>query len=35
MTTEAISGSLTNVIGLPLERFEAEWAVFADSAVLA
>jgi len=32
---EAISGSLTNVIGLPLERFEAEWAVFADSAVLA
>jgi septum formation protein len=30
---EAISGSLTNVIGLPLERFEAEWAAFADFAV--
>jgi septum formation protein len=30
---EAISGSLTNVVGLPLERFEAEWAEFAASAV--
>jgi septum formation protein len=27
---EAISGSFTNVIGLPLERFEAEWAAFAE-----
>jgi septum formation protein len=32
---EAISGSLTNVIGLPLERFEEEWAAFANAAVLA
>jgi septum formation protein len=27
---EAISGSFTNVIGLPLERFEAEWAAFSE-----
>jgi septum formation protein len=27
---ESISGSFTNVIGLPLERFEAEWVAFAE-----
>jgi septum formation protein len=27
---EAISGSFTNVIGLPLERFQAEWAAFTE-----
>jgi septum formation protein len=32
---KAISGSFTNVIGLPLERFQAEWAPFAESAVMA
>jgi septum formation protein len=32
---EAISGSFTNVIGLPLERFQAEWAAFSESAVAA
>ncbi len=32
---EAISGSFTNVIGLPLERFQAEWAAFAQRAVMA
>lgn len=32
---EAISGSFTNVIGLPLERFEAEWAAFVESPVAA
>jgi septum formation protein len=32
---EAISGSFTNVIGLPLERFQAEWAAFAQTAVTA
>jgi septum formation protein len=30
---EAISGSFTNVIGLPMERFQAEWAAFVESAV--
>jgi septum formation protein len=30
---EAISGSFTNVIGLPLERFEAEWAAFGEPAL--
>jgi septum formation protein len=30
---EAISGSFTNVMGLPLERFEAEWAAFAEPAL--
>ncbi|HEX4120056.1 MAG TPA: Maf family protein [Verrucomicrobiae bacterium] len=32
---EAISGSFTNVIGLPLERFEAEWAAFAEPVMAA
>lgn len=32
---EAISGSFTNVIGLPLERFQAEWAAFAETGALA
>jgi septum formation protein len=32
---EAISGSSTNVIGLPLERFQAEWAAFAEPATMA
>jgi septum formation protein len=32
---EAISGSFTNVMGLPLERFEAEWAAFAEPAMIA
>jgi len=30
---EAISGSFTNVMGLPLERFEAEWAAFGEPAL--
>jgi septum formation protein len=30
LLVEAISGSFTNVVGLPLERFEAEWAAFAE-----
>jgi septum formation protein len=32
---ETISGSFTNVIGLPLERFQAELAVFTQPAVMA
>ena len=32
---EAVSGSFTNVIGLPLERFQAEWAAFAQPAMTA
>ena len=32
---EAISGSFTNVMGLPLERFQAEWAAFAEPATMA
>jgi septum formation protein len=32
---EAISGSFTNVVGLPLERFQVEWAAFTQSAVMA
>lgn len=32
---EAISGSFTNVIGLPLERFQSEWAAFAEPVVMA
>ena len=32
---EAISGSFTNVIGLPLERFQSEWAAFSEPAVMA
>ncbi|HUD48455.1 MAG TPA: Maf family protein [Candidatus Baltobacteraceae bacterium] len=32
---EAISGSFTNVIGLPLERFQTEWAAFTQPAVMA
>jgi septum formation protein len=32
---EAISGSFTNVMGLPMERFQAEWAAFGNSAVAA
>jgi septum formation protein len=30
---EAIAGSFTNVMGLPLERFEAEWAAFGEPAL--
>jgi septum formation protein len=30
---EAISGSFTNVMGLPMERFQAEWAAFGESVV--
>lgn len=32
---ESISGSFTNVVGLPLERFQAEWAAFAEPAMAA
>jgi septum formation protein len=32
---ESISGSFTNVIGLPLERFEAEWVAFAEPVMAA
>jgi septum formation protein len=32
---ESISGSFTNVIGLPLERFQFEWAAFAGASVVA
>ncbi len=31
---ESISGSFTNVIGLPLERFQTEWAAFAESSIM-
>jgi septum formation protein len=32
---ESLSGSFTNVVGLPLERFQAELAAFAEPAVMA
>jgi septum formation protein len=35
LLVEAISGSFTNVMGLPLERFQAEWAAFAEPAMTA